>query len=154
LAAAHNARLWNVAFGTRFFEQERTETRFISFISPLPPFPHVQKMCLVAAGRAAFFRGKNLATKTTPWAHCEGCKERTKMTGFTQLLAMLAGIILGIALLVLKKVAPGNKFAAYVAGLIFVALSIRIARWRKWKLNLGFFVLVILTAAVLVLVLI
>jgi len=67
---------------------------------------------------------------------------------------MLAGIILGIALLVLKKVAPGNKFAAYVAGLIFVALSIRIARWRKWKLNLGFFVLVILTAAVLVLVLI
>jgi hypothetical protein len=30
------------------FEQEkteRTETHFISFITPLPPFPHVQKMC-------------------------------------------------------------------------------------------------------------
>jgi hypothetical protein len=56
LVAACRARPWNLTFGTRCFEQEkteRTEHRWTWSISPFPLWPPVQIVCLVAADRAA-----------------------------------------------------------------------------------------------------
>jgi len=59
LVAACRARPWNLTFGTRCFEQEkteRTEHRWTWSISPFPLLPPVQIVCLVAACRAAPLR--------------------------------------------------------------------------------------------------
>ena len=58
------ARALNGAFGTRCFEQEkteRTEHHLPWSISPFPLWPPVRNVCLVAARRAVFFRGKSIA---------------------------------------------------------------------------------------------
>jgi hypothetical protein len=56
LVAARRARPGNLALGTRFFEQEKTERTEHDWnlsISPLPLLPPVRILCLVAACRAA-----------------------------------------------------------------------------------------------------
>jgi hypothetical protein len=62
-------------------------------------------------------------------------------------------MIVGMAVLVLMKLAPGNKFVTYAVGLVFFAVGIGIAYWGKWKLNLWFFLMLILATAMLVIVL-
>jgi hypothetical protein len=56
LVAARRARPGNLALGTRFFEQEKTERTEHDWNLSISPLPPVRILCLVAACRAAPLR--------------------------------------------------------------------------------------------------